>query len=261
MDRIIDEIAFLVRSPKRVRLLESLSERGNMEKDEFRAAFDGARTTLTRNLEALEGHGLIRRDGLEYSITPAGRAVLLDCLDLVETVEVAYRCSGFFRWLSADEFDLDPRLLAEAEVLVAEPGAPYAMIDRHVEQLRAAEYIRATLPFTGLHAHETVAEQVLNRGTSVELVVNHEVAETHRSHPHYRELTESILDTGRVEYHVYDGELPYGLALLDDVVQLMVAEGDAPRALVESDSAELYTMAADTFEAYKRRATPMLISQ
>lgn len=261
MEGIIEEIEFLVRSPMRVRLLETVSDRGGMEKDELREAFDAARTTLTRNLEALEGHGLVRCDRREYSITPSGRAVLHDCLDLVETMDVARRYAGFFRWVDAAEFDLDPRTLTDAEVVVAEPGAPYAMVDRHVERLREATSIRATLPFTGLHAHEIATEQVVEHGASAELVVNREVAETHRSDPNYRDLTERMVATGRVEYHVVDGLLPYALAIVDDLVQLAVAEGDEPRALVESDSAVLYAWAQDTFDGIKREAIPMRFDQ
>lgn len=255
----VGEIEFLARSPKRVQLLQTVYESGNLEKGDLKTAVDGVRTTLTRNLEALEDRGWIHEDGRQYSITPSGEAVIEDFLGCVETVAAVSKLEALFRWVDPEAFDLDPRLLADADLVVAEPSAPYAMIDRHVARLREMEHCRVLLPITGLHAGEVSAEQIVDGGASAEVVVAEDVAEIHRSDPQYAAMVQEMVDTGRVEYYVFDGEMPYSIALIDEYVQIVVTEGDEPRALVETTAEDVYEWGAETFEAYKRQSKPMLV--
>jgi len=257
MDNGIDDIEFLARSPNRVQILETLAETGHAEKDELQATIDGSRTTLTRNLYALEDRGWIQTANPTCTVTPAGQELVEDFLDVVKSMEVGMRFEEFFKWLSADEFDLDIQALADAELFTPEQEDPYAMINRHVEKLEETEHSRVLLPLTGLHAHETGHEQILTNGAEVELVVTPDVADTHQSAPKYDELTTEMVATNRFDLYVYEGTIPYGLALLDETVQILVDEDGEPRAMLESDGEQVQQWAEHTYETYKNEALPV----
>lgn len=254
---VFEDLEFLARSPNRIQILEVLSEACRAEKDEIQAAIEGTRTTLTRNLDALEERGLIQTNNPECTITPSGQALVEDFLNLVETGSVAMRFQEFFRWVSADEFDLDLQALADADIYTAASGDPWAMINHHVETIRGIDEGRALLPFTGLHAQEAAYEQVVHKGANGELVVTPDVAETLRTNSEYREVAEELLATGRFDIYEYEGSVPYAINILDETVQLVAAEGDDPQAMLESDTQPVFDWAERTYEEYKRQATPV----
>lgn len=231
----LDRIEFLAGSPWRLDLLGVLVESGPLTGRELRSRLGASRTTVNRNLDALCNHGFVTNSGDEYAITPVGGAIATDCFDLAETIDLTNRLEPFLEWVPDGALDLDLRHLADAEVLVAEPGDPWAMINRHVECIKSMDRSRSFLPFTGLHAMEAAHEQVVNHGARCELVVTPEIADVHLADPAYAELAEEMVETGRVEYFRYDGDLPYGLNVIDDAVQIVVADGDQPRAMVESN--------------------------
>lgn len=257
MDDVIEEIEFLSRSTNRVRILEVLAEAGRTEKDALQAAIDADRTTLTRNLDALEDRGWIQLTNPTCIITPAGRDIVEDFRELVETVDTATRFQEFFRWLPADEFDLDLQSLAGAELFVPAPGDPYRVVNQHVARIKNAEDIRVFLPLTGLHAHEKGHRQVVANGAKCELVVTPEVAVVHRSSPEYDSLTREMAATGRFHLYRYDGSIPFGLCLLDDTVQLF-ADGEGElQAMLETDTEPVRQWAERTFEQYRDQADPV----
>lgn len=254
-DDVLEELEFIARTPNRVQILEALSETGQVEKDELQAAIDGERTTLTRNLDALEDRGLIRRSNPACMITPSGEALIEHFLDMLETGRVAVRFQEFFQWISADEFDLNLQALADAELYVTESGDPWAMINRHIEVIREMDEGRAILPFTGLHAQEAAYERVVHEGARGELVVNSHVADTLETNPQYRDIAEELVATGRFDIYKYEGSIPYAINILDETVQLVAADGDEPRAMLESDAEAVFDWAERTYEEYKRQAT------
>lgn len=257
MDEVIELTGLLSRSPTRVRILEALNQNGRLKKENLKATIDASRTTITRNLDVLEDHGWIRTGHQEHAITPAGRAIVEDFQDLVETMDVSVRLEEFFRWVPATEFDLDLQHLAEADIMVGEPGDPYAMVNRHVSKLETMEECRSLLPFTGLHAAEAATGQIENEDARVTVIVEPDVADTFESNPQYAELIDDVVADGRMDVLVYDDTIPYNLNIIDETVQILVAEGDEPRALLESDAEAVYDWAVHTFENYRAPATPV----
>ena len=150
------------------------------------------------------------------------------------------------------EFDLDLQSLADAKLVVAEPGNPWAMINRHVQLLKRLEQGWFVLPFTGMHAAETASERVVQNGATVEAIVGSSVADTFQSNPNYASAIEETTVTGRSDIFAHDGELPYALNCINDTLQIIAAEGDEPRALVETDSEEVREWAKGEYERYKR---------
>jgi predicted transcriptional regulator len=256
----VDTIELLARSKHRVRILDLLCKHGSLEKHALGEEIDASRTTVGRNLAALEDQGWIHRTNAHCAITRQGELVAEAFGDLVETVRLADKLQPFMQWVPDGALDLDLRLLADADVVLAEPGNPWAMINRHVQLIKQMEQARGILPFTGSHATEASNEQVVENGARGELVVEPEIADLYRSAPEYTELWEEMVATGRFELFVYDGTIPYALCVFDDTVQIVVAEGDEPRALLETAADDVREWAMETYRRYKRQSNQLLLA-
>lgn len=261
MTEAIEKIEFLARSPHRVRILDLLCEHQHLRNHELRDRLNVSRTTVGRNLTALENQGWIRRTNGNCSITRQGELVAETFSDLVETVELADELGSFLQWVPDGTLDLDLRLLADAKVLLSKPGDPWAMVNRHVELVRETMNARMILPVTGLHAVEVGHRKIVDDSARAEFVVEPKIAETFRSNPDFVPLIEEMADTGRFEVRVYDGEIPYYLGVLDETVQIGVDEAGEPRAILETENEAVAEWAAGVYGEYKRESEPFQVIQ
>ncbi|ELZ23340.1 hypothetical protein C477_02294 [Haloterrigena salina JCM 13891] len=93
---------------------------------------------------------------------------------------------------------------------------------------------------------------------SQEVVHSATLESTLRSEPEYRELVAEIRAHEACTMRVADRELTYYLGLFDDVVQIGVEDDDGiPRALVETDAAEIRAWAAETYERHLEQSAPL----
>lgn len=256
----IETIEFLARSEHRVRILDLLCEHGSLEKHALGEQLDASRTTVGRNLDALEEQGWVRRTNSHCSVTRQGELVAASFADLVSEVELTDKLQSFMQWVPDGTLDLDLSLLADAEVTLAKPGDPWAMINKQVQLIKETEWYRVVLPFTGLHATEAANEQIVRNGAQGELVVEPNIADLYRSSPEYANLWGEMEKTGRLELFAYGGTLPYSLGVFDDTVQIVVADGDDPRALLETASGAVRKWALEQYHDYKRHADGFSVS-
>ena len=256
----VETIELLARSEHRVQILDLLYEHGSLEKHALGERLDASRTTVGRNLDALEEQGWIRRTNAHCSITRQGELVAEAFADLVSEVELTDKLQSFMQWVPEGTLDIDLSLLADAEVTLAEPGDPWAMINKQVQLIKRTEWYRVVLPFTGLHATEAANEQIVQNGAQGELVVEPDIADLYRSSPEYAELWGEMEENGRLELFAHDGTLPYSLGVFDDTVQVVVAEGDDPRALLETTSETVREWALEQYHEHKRRAEGFSVS-
>ncbi len=255
MDDAIEAVEFLARSSTRVRLLAALDERGRLQKEELKGAVDASRTTIQRNLDALEERGWIRNDAREYRITELGAAIVDGFLELAKTVHVARRLEPLLARLPADSLDLPVRSLEDANVTVADPNNPLAPINRHVELVRSADRFRCLLPAVGLRPLLVVQESVLQGGHRHEVIVDEGVADTLRSDPAYRDPLAEMLASDRFALLVTDAEIPFYLGIGDGTVQLGVGDEDGtPKSLAECDSTVVREWAERTYAGYRADA-------
>ena len=213
-----------------------------------------SRSTIDRSVRELETQGLVEYSDGTLIVTPVGQLGINGLTELTDTIELGQRLEMFLEWMPMDEFGVDIRLLADADIVVAEPGDPWSMINRHVELIKKMEECRCFLPFTGLHAQEAAHQQVVEHGAGGELVVESKIADVHMSEPEYAELSEEIIATGRFDYFECPEELPYALAIIDDTVQIVVSEGDEPRALLETENDEMRDWAEGRYEEYRQQS-------
>lgn len=80
--RAIRRIAFLSRSPTRVRVLERLLRDGECRRRDLRETLDASRSTVSRTLSTLEDRDWVARTEAGYRLTPAGAVVAEGYLEL-----------------------------------------------------------------------------------------------------------------------------------------------------------------------------------
>jgi predicted transcriptional regulator len=238
---------------RRIEFLECLREN---EKDKRTLVSDigMSRATVDRGLRELESVGLIEYASGRFTLTPVGMILVSGLSDLIKTIELGQQLSPFLKWVSDDDFDIDLHLLADAEVLLPEPGNPWAMMNRHVKLLEKADNGWVFQPLASLHAMEAAYERIVNAGATGASVVESSVADTFRSNPNYSELVEEMISTGRFDLFVYGGTIPYYLGVFDETVQIGADDNGSPRAILESDSQPVLQWAENKYEEYRRQA-------
>lgn len=241
---------------RRMDVVDRLRDRA-MEKPALVDELDQSRSTIDRAIRDLETHGLVTYTDDGYTTSTLGEIVAAKLFDLTRTMEIGSRLAPFLEWVTADEFDLDLRHLADADLYVPEPNDPYAMVNRHVTLLERADRQRLVLPLVGLHGMEAMHGAVLEGGAESVAVVTPGVAETLRTNPEYAALHDELAELDRYEVHVTEREIPYFVGLLDGTVQIGVDDAGEPRALVESTDEAARRWAEEVFASYKRDATRM----
>jgi predicted transcriptional regulator len=217
-----------------------------------------SRSTVDRAARELESLELITYSADGYIPTPVCERAATRFFALTDAIELRRKWKPFLRWMPADEFDLDLALLQDADLLLPEAGNPWAMINRHVQLLKEMDRFRGILPLVGLHAHEASYERIMENGAEGEAVVSQDVVNTLRSNPAYAEKTQEMAATGRYGIYQYEGNIPYALMMIDDTVQIGVDEDGEPRAILETDSAEVRKWADDAYNTYKQQAEEVI---
>lgn len=257
--RAIEAIELLARSEVRARLLEVIRQDGPVEARTLQERLDASRTTIRRNLDALEDQGWIEYDhGTGYALTPCGALITEAFFAFVDTMRAGLKLQPVFRWLAPADLDVDLRRFADADVVVAEQHDPYAPVNEHVAFLADADRFRGLVPSIGLQPLVRARESVVDRGQEREVVVSARVAETIRAKPEYARPIAAMRETGRCTVYEYDGDLPYYLGLSTAAMQLGLAdETGKPQALVEAENAAAYEWARERYEEYRAAAEPL----
>ncbi|WP_435180696.1 helix-turn-helix transcriptional regulator [Halorussus sp. AFM4] len=251
------DIEFLARSAVRVEVMDALRREGELSRTELRDRIDASRTTVQRNLEALEDRGWVRSRGRAYSLATCGELIADEFTGFRETVSAAEHLQPVLKWLDRSDLDLDLRLLSDATVVTASQGDPWAMVNRHVKRLEEAETVRAILPLVGLHAMEVTRDRILDGSARIEFIGTSSVIDTLRNSSDYRPIYDDLLGSDRFELYATDEEVRYYLGVLDDIVQIGVDEDGEPRALLETENSEVHRWARDTYAEHLSRARPV----
>jgi predicted transcriptional regulator len=239
-------------------LIDCLSE-APLDKRGLIDELDISRSTIDRGIRDLEVLELIGLSDSGYELTEYGRAIVEKFRQFEERIEVMIRLKPILQYVDPAYFDVDLTIFADADLYLPEPGNSQAMIDRHVELLKEVKHGRSLLPITGLHAGKEVREPFLkNEDRYQELVVAPKVAELFQSNPKFQEVMGPMVETGRIEVFLYDGDIPYFVGVYDETVQMGAEEGDVPRGIVESDSAEVNAWAEGVYNEYKQEAEQII---
>lgn len=255
MEEAREEVEFLVRSDCRVGVLETLSDGGTATRRELQEELDVVRTTIQRNLDALEERNLVRSVEGGYEITLAGKLVAVDLLETVETTALAIEAGSVLGRVgeSSLEFDFDPRALTDATVVEATVADPYAPIDRYESAVADADHARLILPPTAANPLETTTAAIEDDGVHEVIVVADLVPAAGAER--VGGYLDATAEEATVDLYRYDGELGCYLGILDDRVHLGVHDPKGiPDALLESTNDEVREWAIAEYERYREAA-------
>lgn len=217
-----------------------------------------SRSTVDRAVRELEAFNLITYQDGEYTATLCGELAKEEYKQVTNHLECLCELQPFLQWMPNHVFDLDLDWLTDAELWLPEPANPYAMVNRHVNQLKQTTELRALLPLVGSHAHEAVREIVYEEDADVELVVEPAAADTLQSKTGFADTFEKLAIHNQYRVFVYDGSIPCYIGVLDDLVQIGVDDDGEPRAILESPSDNVRDWAEQKYTEYKQQAKQLV---
>jgi predicted transcriptional regulator len=251
-----DDIAFLVGSEKRVRLLRALSAAADSPSN-LATRCSCARETAQRTLRGFRERGWVQKVEGEYALTGAGQ-IVLDAYDAMEqSVEAADRLADFLLYAEDVVADLPRSVLRELEVTNATTEDPHAPIDRFLSVIgtEPVSSFRGITPIVSRIFNESVWSVVESEST-VELVLDESVLET--SEREYPVALRRAFELDNMELYVSPAPLTFGLAIIDDRV-FVGAYTEAGNLIAGIDGSEdqFVRWAENLFERRKAGAQPV----
>lgn len=251
-----DDVQYLVGSPVRARILETLREEP-LRPTDLTDRVDATRTTVQRILAGyLERDWVVKRGG-RYTVTVTGRGVHRAYEALLEDVERAARLGPFASHAGPVVDDLPWDALEGATVTVASDRDPFATVQRLAELISTAdaEYMRAVSPIVAEVFNEAAVE-FIGGGGRLELTIDDGVLEASRAG--FPDALERARRNGDVDVLVHPEPLGFGLMLFDGRACLGAYDAENNvRAVVESDAEELCEWANAAYERYRSRSVPL----
>ncbi|WP_101295921.1 helix-turn-helix transcriptional regulator [Halegenticoccus soli] len=255
----LDDVAFLARSPRRVRVLETLIE-GPHTRADLQEATGVPRATVGRIVTELEARGLVTSHGVDYRASPLGELLAGEFLSLVETAETVDKLRPVIEWLPVEEFDFSLEHFADATITFLKQSDTTAPVERAAALVENGDCVRI-LAFgsapqvieaawrTTVHGTQSL-EIIFAASTLAELLADSEL-----------ESGRWLRDLARCERGAvfrYDGVVPYNIAVIDDTVGFaLVDEYGAPSALIETEDEAIYAWAESTINTYRHEAEPL----
>lgn len=255
MEDAITAVSYATRSPTRVRLL-SILEDGPFTIAELSDRVDASSRTVRRAIDGLREDGWVKGTTGGYELTRVGRRFAEELLEVLDLTETLVDLRDFFELLPEDEFDLEIAALEDASVTVGTAYEPYAPVERVQTLIEGAETILTLAPIAAPFFTDPYYEQIVSADPHVETVLRPEVLETLQEK--HGDAMDEVLRKETVSVYAYENELSFGLIVLDDRVAIGAYDDTRSlRALVVSDSPQVYAWGRSVFESYRADATPV----
>lgn len=245
-------IAYLVGSDNRVRILETLRERPHGP-SELASACACARETAHRCLAGFVDRGWVTRENGRYEITPSGEMVLERYRGLESAVTQTTRLEAFLGRAPSAFRDLPPELLSELHLEAATPEDPHAPISRFRSVLgdETLDRFRGVTPVVSAVFNEAAA-RVIAPETDAELVVDESVLRASRTT--YEDALDEAFSLSEFTLLLAREPLTFGLVLADDRAYASVYDDGSVVASVDSDDGRFVQWIAELYERVRREA-------
>ncbi|MFC6733928.1 winged helix-turn-helix domain-containing protein [Haladaptatus sp. DYSN1] len=257
-----EDVAFLARSAHRVAVLDTLAN-GPMTRSDLHEVTLIPQPTLGRILEPFQKRNWIERRGRKYALTVWGELLVTDFRDLIETVETIQQLSDVLQKLPTDEMAFDVREFADATVSMPEHGDAFGHLRRLEELFFGADRARLLSPTVAMGApadYHELYQAFLDSDRRAESIVSVEALTQVQTDETYAKMFRPAFETGRVRMFVYDGAIPYVLAIVDGLTLLAPTdEHGIPVALVETDNQAVRSWVEEKLDDYQERATEVTL--
>ncbi|WP_336360190.1 helix-turn-helix transcriptional regulator [Haladaptatus sp. ZSTT2] len=259
MGTAFDDLAFLAGSENRPAVLLAVTERPHT-RDELEAETGASRVTLGRILADLTDRGWIRRRGRQYEVTGLGRLVANAYKTFFETMETVAQLQPLAPWLPVEDFGFDIDRLEDASVTIpthSDPLAPY----RHAAHTqRQASSLTVLTNATAPQNIEVIWRRTTAGDLTIDAILTHDVIDTIQNDEQMASMFRDILASGQADIRRYNGDIPFIVAVADDLVDIAIAdEGGLPRGLIQVVDEEVRSWAEQTIARYREQSMELSV--
>ncbi len=221
---------------------------------------DVSRSTVDRAISELTEAGLVEREGSVYRTTVSGKLALQTYTDYVQRTDSLATATQIVNAVS-DAARLDPVLLTNAEIHIAEPHAPESALDQVITELRQASTLRGFAQVIKTSYISMLYEEVVNRGLDVEVIVEREARESLGALAHGRDQLVALFESDSFRVFESDAKLPYALWILEgenrDVAGITVHNAGGIVGVVINDDEDAVEWCQREYERTRADAEPL----
>lgn len=236
---------------KRASFLDRLAA-GPTTKRDLRDDLDVSRSTVYKAVRELEDAGIVEQTEGGCRLTLFGRLLVEQYQRFAETVGDVERHRSLLGVLPPD-CPVITDVLVGAEFVLGERHAPNLPVGRIEDLVRRADRVAAMTPVVIPQYVDLYHEQVVDRDTTADVVLEAPVVEYLRS-DHGERFAEAV-ETGRLAVWETDETLPFGLVYSRDELAVMVYtdSGELSGVIVNDTDAAL-DWGREVFHRYRARA-------
>lgn len=256
IEQSLEPIAYLTRSPSRIRILDAL-DNGVRTRDELVDTTDVSRFTVSRTLAEFEDRGWTSRSATGYSLTGEGSFVICEVRSLLSNVDVAAKLDGTLEWLQTDELDVDIARFRDANVYTPSKTDHTAHIRVAADAVRNADRVRGVVTGVSHEMFEAVWEAAVHGSLDLAGVLHSRTIEAiHSDGELSKRVRELIREGGADIYEYKDGNQLVMLNICDETVYLCGHDEDGPApGTIETEDAAVHSWATSYFDTVRAQST------
>lgn len=241
---------------KRAAFLDRLAA-GPTAKRDLRDDLDVSRSTVYKAIRELEDAGIAEQTEEGCRLTLFGRLVVEQYWTFAEAVDDIEPHASLLGVLPPD-CPMITGVLVGAEIILTEQHAPYRPVGRIEDVVRNADSVTAMTPVVVPQYVDLFREQIVERDTTAELVLESPVVEYLRS-DHGERFAET-LETGRLAVWETSETIPFGIvASLDEIAVLVYTENGELAGILVNDTDAALDWGREMFGRFRAR-TDRLVS-
>lgn len=246
------EIEFLARSPNRVTVLEALTD-GPIERYDIEETTGVTRATLGRILDDFEERGWVIENDRQYETTQLGTYVSREFTALLEGFEPVPALNEVIQWFPEAGFEFDLGCLAGAEIVRPSRSDALAPTNHIARHLQSADQVRLITYSVLPDVMEACWRGTIEGSLELESVLDQGALDSFEANPRLVDHAEGMFKSGQAEIIWYDGDIPFTVFIVDNVVLLCLSGGEgAPHAVIETDNETIREWAESIIDEYCR---------
>lgn len=258
----LDDVAFLARSAHRVGVLKTLAD-CPLTRPELHRETGISQPTLGRILNPFQERNWIERHGQEYALTSWGQLLVANFSELVDTVETIQRLSEVVQQLPTERMDFDLREFGDATVTKPEAGDAFGHV-RRLEELffgaDRAQLLSSTVATGSLEDYQDTYQEFLDSDKQAESIVSVDALSQVQADELSARMFRPAFETGRVKMFLYDGTIPFLLAVTDGTALLAPTdEHGIAVALIETENETIRKWIETILDEYQEQSAAVTL--
>jgi predicted transcriptional regulator len=210
-----------------------------------------SKSTIHRDVRALEDMGVVEKKGPGYELTEFGEVIADRTEEYVSFVLSSEEYKEFMGTVA--ETDLSLKYISNAELTRTSSANPVAPLVRLAEVTSRASEVRVLTNSIAPESFEVGRKKLREGEQEVEIVIDSRTIESIRGSEWFGEEIKKDLETGNFELWVYRGRIPHQIGIMDNKLCLGAESNDRmPIAMLETEDERAVSWAEGVYRRYKR---------